>query len=96
MTNDHTKKFVMSTSLIAIEGNTIRMELKSSLSCSMLKTEEAILGHCNEVRCVTTREALKWFDTDGSQRLNNIYVKLTGLGLDPNPVGSILEKDRSI
>jgi hypothetical protein len=45
MTNDHNKKFVMSTSLIAIEGDTIRIELKSSLSCSMLKTEEAILGH---------------------------------------------------
>jgi hypothetical protein len=45
MTNDHNKKLVTSTSLIAIERDTIRIELKSSLSCSMLKTEEAILGH---------------------------------------------------
>jgi hypothetical protein len=86
----------MSTSLIAIEGDTIRIELKIKLSCSMLKTEEAILAALNEARCVITPEALKRFDTDGSPRLNNIGVDLTGLGLDPNPVGSILTKDRSI
>ena len=96
MTNDHSKKSVMSTSLIAIEGDTIRIELKIKLKLLDAEDRRGDFGALNEVGCVTTREALKWFDTDGSLRLNNICVELTGLGLDPNLVGSIVAKDRSI
>jgi hypothetical protein len=70
-------------------GEHIRIELKTKLSCSMLKTEEAILAALNEAGCVTTREALKRFDIAGSPRLNTLCVELTGLGLGPNSLAGI-------
>jgi hypothetical protein len=77
-------------------GGHIRIELKTKLSCSMLKTEEAILAALNEAGCVTTREALKRFDTAGSPRLNALCVGLTGLGLGPNSLAGINSGERSI
>jgi hypothetical protein len=56
----------MSARLIAIEGDTVRIELNIKLSRSMLESEEAILRALNEAGCVATGEALKRFDADGS------------------------------
>jgi hypothetical protein len=56
----------MSVKLIAVEGDTVRMELNIKLSRSMLESEETILNALNEAGCRATGEALKRFDTDGS------------------------------
>ena len=56
----------MPVKLIAVEGNTVRIELNIQLSRSMLESEEVILDALNEAGCIATGEALKRFDTDGS------------------------------
>jgi hypothetical protein len=56
----------MPVKLIAVEGDTVRMELNVKLSRSMLENEEATLNALNEAGCIATGEALKRFDTDGS------------------------------
>jgi hypothetical protein len=56
----------MSVKLIAVEGDTVRIELNIKLSRSMLESEETILSALNEAGCRVTGEALKRFDTDGS------------------------------
>jgi hypothetical protein len=57
----------MSAVLKCIDGDIITLEVKVDVSGSMLTAEEAILSGLNEAGCVATGEALKRFDTDGSQ-----------------------------
>jgi hypothetical protein len=59
----------MSAKLIAIERDTVRIELNIELSRSMLESEEVILNALNETGRIATGEALKRFDTDGSANL---------------------------
>jgi hypothetical protein len=68
----------MSARLIAIEGDTVRIELNIKLSRSMLESEEAILGALNEAGCVATGEALKRFEADGSAILSNVLWRSRG------------------
>ena len=75
-------KSVKSVKLIAIEGDTVRIELNIKLSRSMLESEEAILRTLNEAGCVATGEALKRFDTDGSAILIG-GMKWTSKGEEP-------------
>ena len=56
----------MSASLIEVKGNRVKVELTVELSRSMLDTEEAIQVALNEAGCIASREALRYFDTDGS------------------------------
>ena len=56
----------MSASLVEVTGNQVKIELTVELSRSMLKTEEAIQDGLNEGGSIASREALKYFDTDGS------------------------------
>jgi len=57
----------MSVELKCVEGNIITLEVKIDISGSMLSAEDVILSGMNEAGCVATGEALKRFDTDGSQ-----------------------------
>lgn len=57
----------MSVSLKSVEGDVLTMEVKVDISGSMLGAEEAILSSLNEAGSMATGEALKRFDTDGSQ-----------------------------
>jgi hypothetical protein len=83
-------------SSLTARGGGLPIEVKNQAELLDAEDRRGDFGGMNEAGCVITREALKRFDTEGSPRLNNICVELTGLGLDPNPVGSILAKDRSI
>lgn len=56
----------MSASLVEVKGTRVKVELTVELSRSMLETEEAIQVALNEAGCITSREALRYFDTDGS------------------------------
>lgn len=56
----------MSARLVEVKGSQVKMELTVELSRSMLETEEAIQVVLNEAGCIASREALKYFDTDGS------------------------------
>ena len=56
----------MSASLIEVKGNRVKVELTVELSRSMLETEEGIQVALNEAGCIASREALRYFDTDGS------------------------------
>lgn len=55
----------MPASLIEVKGNRVSIELTVELSRSMLETEEAIQVALNEAGCIASREALRYFDTDG-------------------------------
>jgi hypothetical protein len=57
----------MSVALKSVEGSVITLEVKVDISGSMLTAEAAILSSLNEAGCMATGEALKRFDTDGSQ-----------------------------
>jgi hypothetical protein len=72
----------MSAKLIAVEGDTVRIELNIKLSRSMLESEETILNALNEAGCIATGEALKRFDTDGSAILIG-GMKWTSKGEEP-------------
>ena len=72
----------MSAKLIAVERDTVRIELNIKLSRSMLESEEAILNALNEAGCIVTGEALKRFDTDGSAILIG-GMKWTSKGEEP-------------
>jgi hypothetical protein len=72
----------MSVKLIAVEGDTVRIELNIKLSRSMLESEETILSALNEAGCRVTGEALKRFDTEGSAILIG-GTKWTSKGEEP-------------
>jgi hypothetical protein len=76
------KEFAMSVKLIAVEGDTVRIELDIKLSRSMLESEETILNALNEAGCLATGEALKRFDTDGSAIVIG-GIKWTSKGEEP-------------
>ena len=56
----------MPAALIEVKGSRIKIELTVELSRSMLDTEERIQDALNEAGCIASREALGYFDTDGS------------------------------
>lgn len=56
----------MPVSLIEVTGSRVKIELTVELSRSMLDTEERIQEALNEAGCIASREALGYFDTDGS------------------------------
>lgn len=56
----------MPVSLIEVKGSRVKIELTVELSRSMLDTEERIQEALNEAGCIASREALGYFDTDGS------------------------------
>jgi hypothetical protein len=56
----------MTASVVSMEGDVLTLEVKVSLSGSMLESEEAILKALNEAGCLATGRALERFDTDGS------------------------------
>ena len=56
----------MPAKLIEVTGNRVKIELTVELSRSMLETEEAIQGALHGAGCLASREALGYFDTDGS------------------------------
>jgi hypothetical protein len=72
----------MSAKLIAVEGDTVRIELDIKLSRSMLESEETILNALHEAGYRATGEALKRFDTDGSAILIG-GTKWTSKGEEP-------------
>jgi hypothetical protein len=72
----------MPARVIAVDGQTVTLELTIDLSRSLLETEERILAVLNEAGCLATQEALKQLDTDGSP-LKVGPVKLTSKGPVP-------------
>jgi len=52
--------------LIEVKGSRVKIELTVELGRSMLDTEERIQEALNEAGCIASREALRYFDTDGS------------------------------
>ena len=56
----------MSARLVEVKGSQVKIEMTVELSRSLLDTEEAIQVALNEAGCLASREALKYFDTDGS------------------------------
>lgn len=56
----------MPAKLIEVTGHQVKIELTVDLSRSMLETEEALQVTLNEAGCLASREALRYFDTDGS------------------------------
>ena len=56
----------MPARLIEVSGTEVKLEVTVELSRSMLDTEEAIQVALNEAGCLASREALRYFDTDGS------------------------------
>ena len=72
----------MPARVIAVDGQTVTLELTIDLSRSLLETEERILAVLNEAGCLATQEALKQLDTDGSP-LKVGAVKLTSKGPVP-------------
>jgi hypothetical protein len=52
--------------VVEVKDSQVKIELTVELSCSMLETEEAIQVALNEAGCLASREALRYFDTDGS------------------------------
>jgi hypothetical protein len=57
----------MSTTIISRDKGSITLQVTIEFSNSMLKSEEAILEALNEAGTSATKEALKQFDTDGSE-----------------------------
>ena len=56
----------MPATLIEVQGTQVKIELTVELSRSMLDTEERRQAALNEAGSLASREALKYFDTDGS------------------------------
>lgn len=56
----------MPARLVEVKGTQVKIELTVELSRSLLATEEAIQVALNEAGCIASREALGYFDTDGS------------------------------
>lgn len=56
----------MSSTIISREKESITVQITINFSNSMLKSEESILEALNEAGTIATEEALKQFDTDGS------------------------------
>lgn len=56
----------MPARVVEVKGSQIKIELTVDRSRSMLETEEAIQVALNEAGCLASREALRYFDTDGS------------------------------
>lgn len=56
----------MPASLVEVKETQVKIEVTVELSRSMLDTEEAIQVALNEAGCIASREALGYFDTDGS------------------------------
>ena len=56
----------MTATIISHVNNTLTIQVEIKLSSSMLESEESILQAVNEVGNLSTSEALKQFDTDGS------------------------------
>lgn len=56
----------MPARLVEVKGTQVKIELTVELSRSMLETEEAIQVVLNDAGCLASREALRYFDTDGS------------------------------
>lgn len=55
----------MPARLVEVNGSRVKIELTVELSRSMLATEEALQVALNEAGCIASREALRYFDTDG-------------------------------
>jgi len=60
------RRFVMSSKLISVINNTVKIEVEIELGRSMLESEEKVQTALNEAGSIVTGEALKCFDTDGS------------------------------
>jgi hypothetical protein len=56
----------MPAHVVEVQDTQVKIELTVELSRSMLETEEAIQVALNEAGCLASREALRYFDTDGS------------------------------
>lgn len=56
----------MSVTLVSTEGTQVKLEVTIELSGTMLEREEAILQAVNDAGNVATKEALTYYDTDGS------------------------------
>jgi hypothetical protein len=56
----------MPARLVEVKGTQVKIELTVERSRSLLGTEEAIQVALNEAGCIASREALRYFDTDGS------------------------------
>jgi len=50
---------------VEVKGTQVKIEITVELSRSRLDTEEAIQVALNEAGCLASREALRYFDTDG-------------------------------
>ena len=70
----------MSVKIISKTKKKIILQVEVDLSGSMLEMEDAILSVCNKVGCVSTKEALTRFDTDGSSIMMG-SIKLTSKGI---------------
>jgi hypothetical protein len=55
----------MSARVVELQGSPVKIELTVPLSRSMLETEAAIQEALNAAGCLASREALRYFDTDG-------------------------------
>ena len=62
-----TGEVAMSTTIISRKKGSVTLQIQVEFSNSMLKSEEAILKALNEAGNIATGEALKQFDTDGSE-----------------------------
>jgi hypothetical protein len=82
----------MTSKLISVEKNTVKIEVEIELGRSMLESEDKIQAALNEAGSMVTGEALKCFDTDGSPLVYG-GVKLTSKGQEPKtyqtPYGEI-------
>ena len=58
--------FPMKTSITKRTDNELTIEIKITLTGSMLESEQMILEACNQVGQLATAESLKRFDADGS------------------------------
>ena len=56
----------MPARLVEVKGTQVKIELTVELRRSMLETEEAIQVVVNDAGGLASREALKYFDSDGS------------------------------
>ena len=52
--------------IIARNGNDLTIQVTIKLTGCLMEMENTILDGCNEIGCLSTTEALKIFDTDGS------------------------------
>lgn len=52
--------------IVEQKGRKLTLQMNVELTGSLLEIENRILDACNEMGCLATEEALKFFDTDGS------------------------------